>query len=418
MQMRHLLALPLLGLAASLRAQEPPADTSLAARLERAERTIELLRAQVAEVAAAKVESRSRRRVEISGRVVANAFFNNGKVNNSDVPQFVLPPDPPVLPASAAGASVRQSRITITTFAPDVLGASFSGELDVDFFGGQQPSSGGRTFPLVRLRRTRAELTWPHAWVLLGQEAPPIAELNPSSLAQMGFPGFAGSGNLWLWIPQVRAGIEAGSVVRVGLEASALAPTSADPQDAFLTQPDRAERSRRPYAQGRLRIRWDQPRTSGEISLGGHYGWLATTDSTLVTSRAVAASFLVAMGPVEVRGEAFTGEALAGLGGGAIGQSLGLAGVPVSTKGAWLQLNIKPTETWEVGGGYSGDDPDDADLNPLNARLENITWEAHAQWRPSPLVFGLEFRRFRTTYGVGVGPLFVNHLNVATGFEF
>lgn len=67
----------------------------------------------------------------------------------------------------------------------------------------------------------RAEITWPHAWLVLGQEAPPIAEINPSSLSQIGLPSFANAGNLWLWIPQVRIGAEAGTTVRVGLEASA-----------------------------------------------------------------------------------------------------------------------------------------------------------------------------------------------------
>jgi hypothetical protein len=404
--------------AAGLRAQEPPADTTAAARLERAERTIELLQAQVAELAAARVESRSRRRVELSGRVLVNAFFNNGKVNNSDVPQFVLPPDPPGLPASAAGASARQSQMALTTFVPNVAGAEFTGEVDADFFGGQQPSSGGRTFPLMRLRRLRAELTWPHAWLLIGQEAPPMAELNPSSLGQVGFTAFAGSGNLWLWIPQIRAGIEAGSTLRIGLEASALAPTTGDPQDLFATQPDRAERSRRPYTQGRVRVRWDQSGTSGEVSLGGHYGWLAITESTLVVSKAAAASALLAVGPVELRAEGFTGQALGGLGGGAIGQSLGPGSRAVRTRGGWAQLNLKPRTGWEIGGGYGLDDPEDGDLNPLTSRLKNVAWESHLHWRPQPLVLGIEFRRFETTYGLGVGALFVNHVNVAAGFEF
>jgi hypothetical protein len=404
--------------AAAIEAQEQGADTSLAARLARAEQAIEMLRAQLAEAQAQRVGSRSRQRIELSGRVLVNAFFNNGKVNNSDVPQFVLPPDPPSLPASALGASVRQSQVSLTAFASRVAGAEFAGELDVDFFGGQQPSSGGRTFSLMRLRRVRAELSWPHAWLLIGQEAPPIAEVNPSSLAQVGFTAFAGSGNLWLWIPQVRAGVSAGRSVRLGLEAAALAPTSGDPQGAFATQPDRAERSRRPFAQGRLRLLWDEPQTSGEISIGAHYGWLATSLDTLVVTRAAALSAIFSTGFIELRGEAFVGEALAGLGGGGIGQSLGPANEPVRSRGGWAQVNLKPAAAWEVGGGYGLDDPEDRDLNPLTARLKNTSWEGHMHWRPAPLVVGVEFRRLETTYGATTGRLWVNHLNLAAGFEF
>jgi hypothetical protein len=403
---------------AQLGAQVQPPDTSLPARLARAEQTIEMLRVQVAEAAAWEVTSRSGRRLQFSGRILVNGFFNNGKVNNSDVPQFVLPPGPPVLPASAAGATVRQSQFALTVFAPGVAGGDFTGELDVDFFGGQQPSSGGRTFPLMRLRRMRAELTWPHAWLLLGQEAPPIAEVNPSSLAQLGFTGFAGSGNLWLWIPQVRAGIGAGTAVRLGVEAAALAPTTGDPQALFATQPDRAEHSQRPYVQGRVKVSWEEAQTTGELSIGGHYGWLAITQDTLAASKAAAVSAVLSAAFVELRGEAFVGEAVAGLGGGGIGQNLGPGDRPVRTKGGWVQFNIKPAAGWEVGGGYGIDDPEDADLNPLTARMKNVSWEGHLHWRPDPLVFGAEFRRLETTYAAPTGLLWVHHLNVAAGFEF
>ncbi len=414
-----------------LAAQQPPQpaaapqtqDTSLAARLERAERLLQLLREQVnQQAAAARVEPRSKNRVELSGLVLVNAFSNNARVNNSDVPQIVLPPDLTVnLPASHTGATARQTRVTLTALVPQFGGGSLSGEMDADFYGGQQPSPGGRTWPLLRLRRMRAEIDWPHGWVVFGQEAPPIAEVNPSSLAQIGLVGFARSGNLWLWMPQVRAGAEVGTTVKIGLEASALAPTAGDPTGvgAFFTQPDRAERSRRPYLQGRLRIRWDEAESAGEISLGGHYGWLVKAADTLVTSRAVAASAqFTATRYLELRAEVFAGQALGGLGGGGIGQSLGVGTVPVRARGGWAQLNVRPHPRVEVGGSYGVDDPDDADLDPTTALLRNAPWEGHFQWRPAPLVFGAEFRRIDTTYGPALGVLFVNHINVAAGFEF
>ncbi len=416
-------------LAGPLAAQQPqpPAttgnqDTSLAARLERAERLLQLLREQVNQQAQARVEPRSRNHVELSGLVLVNGFFNNARVNNSDVPQIVVPPDPLLnLPASHGGGTVRQSQIALTASVPDFAGGSFHGELDFDFFGGQQPSPGGRTWPLLRLRRVRADIEWPHGWVMFGQEAPPIAEINPSSLAQVGLVGFARSGNLWLWLPQVRAGAEVGTTVKIGIEGSALAPAAGEPQGvgAFFTQADRAERARRPNLEGRLRIRWDEAESSGEISLGGHYGWLATTVDSLVTSRAIAASArFTATRYLELRGEVFAGQALAGLGGGGIGQNLGPGTVPVRTRGGWAQLNIRPHPAIEVGGGYGMDDPDDADLDPTIALLRNLSWEGHFRWRPAPLVLGAEFRRIETTYGPAFGTLFAHHVNVAAGFEF
>lgn len=357
----------------------------------------------------------------LGGLVLMNGFYNSAKVNNSDVPQFVVPPDPvggP--PASAAGATMRQSRLTLRVSVPEWAGGAVTGELDVDFFGGQQPSGGGRTFPLVRLRRAFAEVSWAHVAVFAGQESPPIAAVNPSSLASLGFPEFAGAGNLWLWIPQIRVqGItNLTPSARLGLEVAALAPTSGDAQTAFLTQPDIAERSSRPYLQGRVHATWGQPGQEGELSIGGHYGWLAVGPDRREHSKAIAMSLWTTLVPhFEVRAEAFAGQALAGLGGGGIGQSFGLDSVPVRTKGGWVQLNVRPSEMWEIGVGAGMDDPDDDDLDPATARLRNLALEGHAVWRLAPIVVGGEVRRLRTRYG-SLGDLGATQVNLAVGFEF
>ena len=79
---------------------------------------------------------------------------------------------------AAIGATIRQTRLGVSITESDVLGGDFSGEVDVDFFGGQQPSSGGRTFPLLRLRRAFATVTWqnvrPAIHLPFGQESLPL----------------------------------------------------------------------------------------------------------------------------------------------------------------------------------------------------------------------------------------------------
>lgn len=418
MRGRLVLAFLLASAPGLLAAQQP--DTAVAERVRRLEDLVRLLRQQLADQAGAGVASREGYRLELGGQVLVNGFYNDARVNNSDVPQFVLPPDPPGgLPAEGLGATVRQTRLTLFALAPTVLGGALTGELDADFFGGQQPSSGGRTFPLFRLRRARADLTWRHAFLMAGQEAPLVVEENPSSLAALGFPEFAGSGNLWLWIPQVRAGFSAGTAVRGGAEVAILAPTAGTAQDPFFTQPDRAERSARPFLQGRAFARWGDPASPSEIGAGGHVGWLATAGDTLLTSRAVAASLRLALMPyVELRGEAFVGEALGVLGGGGIGQSLGPGDVPVGTRGGWGQLVIHPTPDVELAGGAGIDDPDDADLDPATARLENRTFGGHLIWRPRPLVIGVAVRRIGTAYGAPVGRQWDSHVNVVLGLAF
>ncbi len=376
-----------------------------------------------AQTAPPQVSTKSGLELQISGMVLLNGFYNSDAVNNSDVPIYASRPDTTsALPASGLGGTARQSRVTLIVTSPDVLGASMSGELDVDFFGGQEPSNGGRFFPLLRIRRTRLDLWWTHVNVMVGQEVPLIAELNPRSLASIGIPGFAGAGNLWFWIPQARVGVETGETIRLGLDGAVLAPSSYEAQDnEFATQPDIAERSGRPSVEARGRIGWRGESTSGEVSIGGHLGWLATDGDSLLESKAVAASArLRPVRVLELRGEAYTGQGVAGLGSGAVGQNFGLNGVPIRTTAWWAQLNLLPSDAWELGGGLGIDDPKDEDIDPATQRGKNTVWEVHAIWRPLPLVLGLEFRRLETEYGVS--PNYkgwtANHVNLTLGFEF
>src|SRR5437867_11113787 len=223
------------------------------------------------------------RSVELTGFVLVNGFYTSARVNNSDVPQFAEN-DPTGI--GAIGGAIRQTRLGVSITESDVLGGDFSGEVDVDFFGGQQPSSGGRTFPLLRLRRAVGIVSWDHAQVLFGQESPLVAERSPRSLASVGFPDFAGAGNLWLWLPQFRATLEQGYTLRLAEQVAVLAPTSGTAQGLFNTQPDSAERSGRPYLQARVRLAWGPIDDPSEIAIGGHLGWLASAD-TLFQSRAV-----------------------------------------------------------------------------------------------------------------------------------
>lgn len=360
-----------------------------------------------------------KRTIEFSGIVLVNGFYNTARVNNSDVPQLA---DNDPAGIGATGGSIRQTRLGIAIAEPGVLGGDFAGEVDVDFFGGQQPSSGGRTFPLLRLRRATGVITWRHAQLLVGQESPLVAERSPRSLAAIGFPEFAGAGNLWLWIPQLRLGAEFGYTLRLAIHAAVLAPGTGVPQGAFATQPDSAERSGRPYLQGRIRLGWGPPDDPSEIAVGGHTGWLlgrdSTTGDTLLISRAITADARVKLGPaVELIAEAYAGQAVAGLGGGGIGQNVGAQGVPVRSKGGWVQLNLRPQGTgWMWGGGCGLDDPDDADVTAAG-RFKNFVCEGHLEWRPrGPMLFGIAYRRLETTYQAAT--ITAGHVNLAAGYRF
>jgi len=390
---------------------------SIAARLERAEEQIKMLQQTLAAESENKVTTRSHMSLELNGRVLVTGFSNSRRVNNVDVPLFVRPDTASGLPQGGAGMAIRQTTVGLAVTSPQVFGGAFRGDIDVDFFGGQQPSTGGRTFPLLRLRTARAMVKWVQGEFEVGQDAPLIASVNPVSLASVGTPGFAGAGNLWLWLPQVRAGLETGGKISIGVQGAVLAPTSGDPANAFDTDNDVAEHSSRPYLQGRVHVRWGADDMAGDIGFGVHQGWFAAKGDSLITSSAVAADVTLPLAHwLELRGEAFQGQALKGLGGGGIGQSFGLNGVPVHTSGGWAQVNFKPSTRLLIGAGYGMDDPRDSDLGP-GARLKNVVREAHIHVRPGgPFVFGFEYRQLATTYSTGV--LGNDHLNFSAGIEF
>jgi len=314
------------------------------------------------------------------------------------------------------------ARLTV----PDVAGGTFAGVMDLDFYGGQQPSSGGRTFPLLRIRTAHGTLKWPHAEILAGQEIPLFSPVNPISPAAVGTPEFVGAGNLWLWLPQLRITGEAGSNVRVALQGAIVAPASGDPATAFDTDFDPAERSRRPALESRVRIRMGEDERMSEVGCAVHIGWLEVPagtfqhpDSTLTSNgfgcdlRTPFTSWL------ELRGEAYTGQLLRGLGGGAIGQGVNALGKPIRNVGAWAQLNVKPLGSmWSGGVGCGDDSPNAADVaSTSGARRENTACAEYVVLRPAgPTFVGAEARQLSTKYQGGTFKN--NHLNVAIGFEF
>jgi hypothetical protein len=386
---------------------------SLAERLRRAEQAIELLREQLAAEAASKVQAATRVRVDLFGRVLMNGFSNTNRVNNADVPQFVLRGDS----LGALGAAIRQTSLGISVQVARVLGGSFDGEIHTDFYGGQQPSSGGRHFPLLRVRTARGILRWPRAELLFGQEDPLIVGLSPVSLASVGTPEFVTAGNLWLWLPQIRATWIITNTGRLALQGAVLAPTTGDPVGTFDTDVDAAERSRRPYVQGRVRAQWGQDETLGEIGVGVHRGWIRRTDGRLVDSEALAADVLLPLGRrVTLRGEVYRGQALRGLGGGGISQNLTIPGDAVEDEGGWAQLEFRPTNLLAFVGGCGVGDPTDVDSLPAG-RLKNRVCSVSATLRPGgPAFVSLGWRGLRTTYNTGT--FTNNHFNVALGFEY
>jgi hypothetical protein len=410
---------------------------SLAARLARAEAAIAALRQQIATESQSTVHTRSRLQLDLTGRILTNFFLTVGRVDNIDVPRTAAAPSG-VIEDDAFGVTVRQTRLGLAVSVADVLGGTFLGDVDMDFFGGVQNGPGDRRlFPEPRMRTTSARLRWTRTELMVGMETPLVSELNPVSLAAGGIPLFSGTGNLWNWLGQLRLTQEIATTrvgtgtVRWGVQGAVMTPYAAAQTPDEPDATDAGERSRRPAFEARLRARWGDSTASGpgdasigdgggEIGIGAHRGWLATGDGSLITSYATTADARISLTPrVELRGEWYVGRLLRGLGGGAIGQAYGRPatgapiGPPLRDWAAWAQLNAQVHVTVLAGAGCGIDSVNDED-RPV--RLHNRVCAGHLLWRPiEPVLVGLEYRGISTEYDNGTGR--ARHLNLSVGFE-
>ena len=408
-----------------LRAQQARLD-SLAERADSLADAMQRLQQQQAEQEQSKVGSRLRNKIEISGMVLINGFYNGARMNAADVPGWVSrSQDTTGLPNASLGGSMRQTRLGITVSGVRAAGGDLSADLQMDFFSGFPVTGDDRFYTPPRIRTANVRLDWPHFGLLIGQEAPLVAQQNPVTFAQIGWPGFWGAGNLWEWTPQARATFETGTSLRLGFQAAALDPVQV--KDESWPSPvaaDAGEKSGRPAVEGRVYLDWGDGDNESVVGFGGHRAWLATAGASTLSSQAVTADFRIAiLRTVTLAGEAFSGQALAGLGDGGIDQNFGPQGQPVRTKGGWAQLNVQFASGWEAGGGFGMDDPDDTDLLqadgtlPAGARLKNVAYQGHLHWKPGGgLLLGAELWRFQTTYPQGA--ISANHVNVFAGVAF
>jgi hypothetical protein len=421
------------GIASSLAAQVPvrPAavDTvadslaALADRVARTEEQLRMLRQQLAQVAREKVGAPSRAGLELSGRVLMNAFHTDGRANLVDVPTIALPalagpaPDPDAL-RGALGGTFRQSVLTLALDGRPLWGGTVRARVDADFFGGVQDGAGQRRlFPEPRLRIATAQVAWRHARVMVGQEVPLVSDVTPTSTAAFGLPLFASAGHLWFWLPQVRAGVHTAGSVRLALDAAAVAPWTGGDLVAgdSIDRVDAAERSRRPFVQGRLGLEWGEDAMAGQVAVGTHYGWIARASGVSSVTRAVTIMLRAPLAEwFEVRAVAYRGQALRGLGGGGVSQTFAPDGSPLRDTGGWGQAIWRPALGWQVSAGCGVSDPDDAQ-GPVRRR--NRQCEGGVVWRPGGLpLLGLSYRQVETDYAAGRRT--VQHLNLVTGVEF
>ena len=421
----------------SSRAEDQTQAGSIEKRVARLEEDSQLQGGKIDEQYQTKVESGSKYRVRLSGIALLNLFSNRGTVNNQDVPNIALTPS--TLDAKGSfGGTLRQSEIGLEVFGPRLAGAHTTGDIQFDLGGGFPDIPNGVTSDLFRLRTGTVRLDWSHTSVIAGQDNIFFSPLSPTSFASLIVPAFGYAGNLWAWVPQVRAErrFDLSSDSQVTLQGGILDNLTGE-RPPFQDQrvPQAGERSSQPgYG---MRVAWThsafgQPMTFG---LGGYYGRQDWSLNRHVDGWASTADWEVPLGQwFWLSGEFYIGDAVGGLGGG-IGRSVVESGSfadpttqvrGVDSVGGWSQLKFKPTSRWEFNGAFGLDNVRAEDLRAFVAS-QPIYYSSPARnrssflnfiYRPySNLLFSAEYRHLRTFQLNGSGPT-ADQVNLMMGILF
>ncbi|KAF0240307.1 MAG: hypothetical protein FD167_4201, partial [bacterium] len=336
------------------------------------------------------VETGERFNVKLSGTLLFNTYYNTAGTDDPPTGLYLLGGNNISLENGANfGATIRQTQLGFSFFAPQIGKWRLSGDVQLDFFGGNPPVYNGRAFSPLRLRIARARLESERFAFIVGQDDPIVSPLNPTSIAQVGFPALAESGNLWSWTPQAKVAYRLVSREneRLIIEGGILAPYNGQTNTEFQfeTRPDAGERSRMPAIETRVSyIRGDldtiptnaylafdpQP---FQVGVGVHYArHLAVPPrdnmpGTTINSVAVTGDYVIPItSKMTLTGEVFWGRSLGGLGGGIVQGIVfpfyGSRAIGVRSIGGWSQLQIRPKNNVAIHLAYGLDDPYSEDL--------------------------------------------------------
>ncbi len=351
---------------------------------------VELLTAQVAELAQTKVESTSRFPVKIFGTVHANVFANSATPNWLDIPNLVNP-TPADGHTGTFSATLRQTRLGFTADGPKLGSVRTSAVVAMDFFGGIPGFQTGQVMGLPRLLVAFARLDGEKTAAEIGQDQMILAPRDPTSLAAFAFPLLFRSGNLYLRTPQVR--VERAITSRLRASGGIVAPIGGDltvEDYRFVPPALGGERSRRPGLQARISYASDEPTASRlvDVGLSGHYGW-ERRPSALAESWAGAVDFALRRDWIGVAGEAFAGENIDAFG--------GALGLDARAAGGWAELQLKPTTRFSIQAGAGVDEIRGAALQ-IVPRRRNQTVYGNVIFAVTPEIeTSFEYRWLTTT---------------------
>jgi hypothetical protein len=347
---------------AALKAAREPSQTAAQPA------SLEVLQAQIAELAQTKVESTSKFPVKIFGTIHSDVFANSDNPNWLDIPNLAnaRPADGH---SGTFSASLRQTRIGFTADGPTLGTVRTSAVVAMDFFGGIPGFQTGQVMGLPRLLVAFARLDGEKTAAEIGQDHVLLAPKDPTSLAAFAFPLMFRSGNLYLRAPQVR--LERAITSRFHASGGIVAPIGGDlvgEDYRFVPPALGGERSRRPGVQARIGYATTTDATAPsvvDVGISGHYGW-ERRPTQLADSWAGALDFVLRRKWIGVAGEVFSGENVDAFG--------GALGLDARAAGGWAELQLRPAQRFSIQAGAGVDEVRGAAQSVVPRRRNRTTF--------------------------------------------
>jgi hypothetical protein len=376
------------------------------------EERVDVAEQQIRDLAQSRVESEHRDPIQLTGMLLFNGFRNGRYSGGAE--------DPTIAASDAgqetSGGTIRQTILGLKFAAPEkIAGMEVTGSAYMDFFGG----TGTSLNQLMRLRVASINFAWKNTTFTVAQDKPIFAPREPDSLAQVGFSPLTGSGNLWLWSPQVRVEQRFHFAETAGLNAQLGVYQTAERGNVPSEYTTQATGSR-PSLEGRF-VFWKQASADSrfEIAPGFH-----VSDSRVagfvIPSRIVSLDWRVPLSKkFDLTGTVFHGENLGVVGGlqqGIAENSLDILHAVRGT-GGWTQLKYiaTPRLSFDLYGGQ--EDDLNRDLAP-GGISKNQTYAANAIYRVmSNVLASFEYAYLRSTY-LGGGVRSNPHYDVAFAYLF
>ena len=388
--------------AATNKAVEPPL-----------EERIKVNEARIAEQAQTKVESTQKFPVWLYGTLLFNSFYNSDKDAGNALGSYGL-----LTGAASSGATLRQTILGLNFQGPALPGGGHvDGELEMDFWAGPPgPSSNW-----LRIRRGGISFNWSDTNVYLGQDKPLISPYEPNSLAEVGIPPLAGSGNLWFWLPQARVEHTVHFSPRNGTDAQVAVLQTGHYLDVATTSvPGILAGGVRPALEGRLAF-WHKEGDNKKFEIAP--GFHISRDHVIgnaVNSRIGSLDWLYnPVSKLNLKGAAYYGEDVASLG--ALGNGFYLteygSARPVVSAGGWSQVSIPVDNrtTFDIFGGLENDQASNI-YAPGIARTSSFAGNVMFHLSPNVLL-SLEAQRLWTRTFAGK-PETYNHYDLALAYLF